>query len=98
LLRTFVVFVGARHVSCCRGQAPSSTSAPLAAQPAQSPKAAQPDVAAANRAVLSALPFADCRDFEDAMREFVATVPKERNPQQWVFLKGDAPPAVNPSL
>ena len=32
------------------------------------------------------------------MRGFVATVPDARNPQQYQFLQGDAPPTVNPSL
>jgi alkyl sulfatase BDS1-like metallo-beta-lactamase superfamily hydrolase len=65
---------------------------------AQGPKPAEPGVAARNRAVLSELPFSDRRDFEDAMRGFVATVPNERNPQRYDFLKADAPPTVNPSL
>jgi alkyl sulfatase BDS1-like metallo-beta-lactamase superfamily hydrolase len=64
----------------------------------QAPKPAEPGVAARNRAVLSELPFSDRQDFEDAMRGFVATVPDARNPQQYQFLQGDAPPTVNPSL
>src|SRR5262249_23510303 len=42
--------------------------------PAQSQEAkpAEPNVAAANRAVQSQLPFSDRQDFEDAMRGFIA--------------------------
>jgi alkyl sulfatase BDS1-like metallo-beta-lactamase superfamily hydrolase len=63
---------------------------------AQETKPAQPDVAAANQAVLSQLPFGDRQDFEDANRGFIATVPA--NPDRYAFLKGDPPPTVNPSL
>ncbi|HEY2836094.1 MAG TPA: alkyl sulfatase dimerization domain-containing protein [Rhizomicrobium sp.] len=63
---------------------------------AQAAKDAEPAVAAANRAVLSELPFVDHQDFEDAMRGFIATVPA--NPDPYAFLKGEAPPTVNPSL
>jgi alkyl sulfatase BDS1-like metallo-beta-lactamase superfamily hydrolase len=63
---------------------------------AQEAKEAQPDVAAANRAVQAELPFADRQDFEDAQRGFIATVPD--NPDRYAFLKGDAPASVNPSL
>ena len=65
---------------------------------AQAPRAAEPDVATRNRAVLSELPFADRQDFDDAMRGFVATVPNAQNPQQYQFLTAAAPPTVNPSL
>jgi len=70
--------------------------------PAQSPASAQaakparPDIAAANRAALSGLAFDDRQDFEDAMRDFIATVPDAAG--RYAFLKGDAPPTVNPSL
>jgi alkyl sulfatase BDS1-like metallo-beta-lactamase superfamily hydrolase len=64
----------------------------------QTPKPAQPGVAAANQAVLAQLPFSDRQDFDDATRGFVATVPDSRNPQQYQFLQGDAPATVNPSL
>jgi alkyl sulfatase BDS1-like metallo-beta-lactamase superfamily hydrolase len=68
--------------------------------PAQSQetKPAEPDVAAANRAVQSQLPFSERQDFEDAMRGFMATTPDPANPDRWAFLKHDAPPTVNPSL
>ncbi|MFN7981371.1 MAG: alkyl sulfatase dimerization domain-containing protein [Vicinamibacterales bacterium] len=65
---------------------------------AQAPKPAQPDVASRNDAVRSELPFSDRQDFDDVMRGFVATVPDGANPQRYEFLKGDAPPTVNPSL
>ena len=53
----------------------------------QAPKPAEPGVAARNQAVLSELPFSDRQDFDDAMRGFVATVPDDRNPQQYQFLQ-----------
>jgi alkyl sulfatase BDS1-like metallo-beta-lactamase superfamily hydrolase len=68
--------------------------------PAQSQqtKPAEPNVAAANRAVQSQLPFSDRQDFEDAMQGFIATIPDPANPDRWAFLKHEAPPTVNPSL
>ncbi len=63
---------------------------------AQEAKPAQPDVAAANRAVESQLPFADRQDFDDARRGFIATLPTD--PDRYAFLKGAPPPTVNPSL
>lgn len=63
---------------------------------AEDAKPAQPDVAAANRAVLTQLPFADAQDFEDAHRGFIATVPGAGD--RYGFLKGEAPDTVNPSL
>jgi len=54
---------------------------------AQTPKPAEPAVAAANRAVLSQLPFADRQDFEDATNGFIATTPDARNPTMYDFLK-----------
>lgn len=65
---------------------------------AQGPKPAQPDVASRNEAVRAELPFSDRQDFDDVMRGFVATLPDAANPQRYDFLKGDAPPTVNPSL
>src|SRR5258708_4219548 len=68
--------------------------------PAQSQQAkpAEPNVAAANRAVQSRLPFSDRQAFEDAMRGFIATTPDAANPDRYAFLKHEAPPTVNPSL
>ena len=63
---------------------------------AQQAKPAQPDIAAANRAVASQLPFEDRQDFEDAMRGFIATMPGD--PNRYGFLKTEAPDTVNPSL
>jgi alkyl sulfatase BDS1-like metallo-beta-lactamase superfamily hydrolase len=59
---------------------------------------AEPDVAAANQAVQSQLPFSDRQDFEDAMRGFIATTPDPSNPDRYAFLEHEAPPTVNPSL
>ena len=65
---------------------------------AQEAKPAQPDVAAANQAVLGRLPFADRQDFEDANRGFIATIPDSQN-QAYAFVNdGPAPATVNPSL
>src|SRR5712691_9769538 len=67
------------------------------AQP-QTPKAAEPSVAIANRAVLSQLPFADRQDFDDASRGFIATRANSADLAVYDFLKQDAPPTANPSL
>src|SRR5262252_3893830 len=64
---------------------------------AQEPMPAEPLVAAANRAVLSQLPFSDRQDFEDANRGFIATTPDSSNPDLYKFLQQDPPPTVNPS-
>jgi alkyl sulfatase BDS1-like metallo-beta-lactamase superfamily hydrolase len=68
------------------------------AQGSGSPKGAELRVAAQNQAMLKALPFVDRRDFEDAKRGFIATVPDADSPNRYAFLEGDAPPEVNPSL
>jgi len=65
---------------------------------AQQPMPAEPLVAAANRAVLSQLPFSDRQDFEAANRGFVGTTPNAANPDLYKFVQQDAPPTVNPSL
>src|SRR5437016_5167887 len=73
------------------------------------PQDATPLTRAANHAVLDALPFADTRDFEDARRGFIATLPEVEitNAQgrivwtlrDYAFLDEAAAPAtVNPSL
>ncbi len=76
---------------------------------AEGQKDATPITQAHNRAVLDALPFGDTRDFEDARRGFLGTLPEveiknDRGRVVWslrdyAFL-GDAhaPPTVNPSL
>jgi alkyl sulfatase BDS1-like metallo-beta-lactamase superfamily hydrolase len=81
----------------------------MAPVPTPASKDASPITAALNRAVLAALPFADTRDFDDARRGFVATLPEVeiKNDQGRVvwslrdygFLADEqAPPTVNPSL
>jgi alkyl sulfatase BDS1-like metallo-beta-lactamase superfamily hydrolase len=73
------------------------------------PRDATPATQARQRAVRAALPFADTRDFEDAARGFVATLPEVeiKNAQgrvvwslrDYAFLaSAEAPPTVNPSL
>jgi len=77
--------------------------------PAEGPADATAVTEALNRAVRAALPFEDTRDFEDARRGFVATLPEVeiRNAQgrvvwslrEYGFLaETEAPPTVNPSL
>ena len=72
-------------------------------------KDAEPTVREAHARVLQALPFADRRDFEDAARGFIATLPDatilgEAGRTVWsvspyAFLRDEAAPAtVNPSL
>jgi alkyl sulfatase BDS1-like metallo-beta-lactamase superfamily hydrolase len=76
---------------------------------AQEPKPAEPAVRAANRAVLSALPFVDRDDFDDAARGFMGSLPDGVvtgpdgnvvwSQQDYQFLDRDeAPDTVNPSL
>jgi alkyl sulfatase BDS1-like metallo-beta-lactamase superfamily hydrolase len=76
---------------------------------ARGPKDATPITSAHNRAVLHALPFDDTRDFEDARRGFLGTLPEVeiRNDKgrivwslrDYAFLDdAHAPPTVNPSL
>ncbi len=62
----------------------------------------------AQRATAKSLPLADAQSFEDARRGLVASEPKLRikgpggaliwETQAYDFVKGEAPPAVNPSL
>jgi alkyl sulfatase BDS1-like metallo-beta-lactamase superfamily hydrolase len=79
------------------------------ADPVDGPKDATASTQALNRAVLAALPFDDTRDFEDARRGFLGSLPDveikdERGRVVWslreyAFLAGEhAPPTVNPSL
>lgn len=81
------------------------------AQPATSlaPKPSEPATLAANAEFAKTLPFADRRDFEDAMRGFIGTVPDALVPgagerpawsmKPYGFLQADAPAdSVNPSL
>jgi alkyl sulfatase BDS1-like metallo-beta-lactamase superfamily hydrolase len=73
------------------------------------PRDATPITEARNRALLNALPFGDTRDFDDARRGFLGSLPEVeiRNDQgrvvwslrDYAFLAGEAaPPTVNPSL
>jgi alkyl sulfatase BDS1-like metallo-beta-lactamase superfamily hydrolase len=73
------------------------------------PKPASQSVAAAQAAVWAALPFEDTRDFEDARRGFVGTLPDAHitnasgrvvwSLKPYAFLETeDAPATVNPSL
>jgi alkyl sulfatase BDS1-like metallo-beta-lactamase superfamily hydrolase len=72
------------------------------------PKDAEPATRAAQQAVLRELPFADRRDFDDAQRGFIATLPDALvegsgprpvfSMKPYAFLEGEAPDTVNPSL
>jgi len=72
------------------------------------PKAATPATERANQAVARSMAFDDKRDFEDATRGLIATLPDSqvKTPQgklvwdanRFDFVQGDAPPTVNPSL
>ena len=73
------------------------------------PRDAEPAVRAAQEKLKATLPFADRRDFEDADRGFVATLPDgviagpgarpAWSLKEYAFLRaGEAPPTVNPSL
>jgi len=75
----------------------------------ESPKDASAITRALNRAVLDALPFADTRDFDDARRGFVGSLPEVEikndagrvvwTLRDYAFLAdAEAPPTVNPSL
>ena len=78
---------------CLAGRARAQPQASI-----QSPLPAEASVAAANKAVLSQLPFQDRQDFEDANRGFIATSAAGHNPDVYKFLARDPPPTVNPSL
>jgi alkyl sulfatase BDS1-like metallo-beta-lactamase superfamily hydrolase len=74
----------------------------------QTPSAASPHTAAANREVATSLPLSDEQDFEDARRGLVASDPSlviagPDGTRYWDlasydFVQGDAPATVNPSL
>src|SRR5947209_5402608 len=80
----------------------------IQADNSRAPRPAEASVAAANKAALDALPFADHRDFEDAERGFIGTKPDatitagERTVwslKPYGFLQSDeAPASVHPSL
>jgi alkyl sulfatase BDS1-like metallo-beta-lactamase superfamily hydrolase len=85
------------------------TLATLPAFSQTAPKAPEPSTLQANAAMAKSLPFADRRDFADAVRGFIATVPDALVPgagprpvwsmKPYDFLKAEAPPdTVNPSL
>ena len=83
--------------------------APVASPAAEMPKDAAPSTKAMHERLSRELPFADQRDFADAQRGFIATVPEGviRNAKgepvwdlnAFAFLGQEtAPPTVNPSL
>ncbi|MGJ7507216.1 alkyl/aryl-sulfatase [Variovorax sp. GT1P44] len=76
--------------------------------PASLPKPATPATERANQAVARSMAFNDKRDFEDATRGLIATMPDALvktadgklvwDANRYDFIKGDAPSTVNPSL
>jgi alkyl sulfatase BDS1-like metallo-beta-lactamase superfamily hydrolase len=80
----------------------------IQAENPRAPRPAEASVAEANKAALGALPFADRRDFDDAERGFIGTIPDaaitigERtvwSQKPYRFLQTDfAPDSVHPSL
>ena len=103
LFAVIVVLVGLRKLSVPESKAALlatliTLSALVSVAHSQQTQPAAADVAAANRALESRLPFADRQDFEDARRGFIATTPDTDHPDRFAFLKHEAPPSVNPSL
>jgi linear primary-alkylsulfatase len=88
--------------TACSPPTGSSGNAKLAAG------AASTTTAAANHRITDTLPLADKQDFEDAQRGFIANdpalvIPGPHGTTAWNmaaydFVKGEAPPTVNPSL
>jgi alkyl sulfatase BDS1-like metallo-beta-lactamase superfamily hydrolase len=78
------------------------------AQTPTPPRAAEPATVQANQRVLSELPFADRRAFDDARRGFIASLPDGEvrsadgrvvySMKPYAFIEGNAPDSVNPSL
>jgi len=88
---------------------PFFLAAPQAFAQGAAPKEAEPAVRAAQARVLQSLPFADRRDFDDADRGFIATLPDATiegpggrpawSLKDYGFLQqAQAPASVNPSL
>lgn len=81
---------------------------PAGTSPATPPKAATETTARANQAVGRSLALDDARDFADATRGLIATLPDPLvkgadgklvwDANRFDFIKGDAPATVNPSL
>lgn len=75
-----------------------SVAAPGAQAPVDQTRGAEAGVTAVYDAARRDLPFADRRDFDDARRGFIATLPAPAT-ERYGFLKSDAPPdTVHPSL
>lgn len=85
-----------------------TTSPGVSAQSATAPKPATPATARANQAVAHRMAFNDQRDFADATRGLIATLPDPLvkaadgklvwDANRYDFITGDAPATVNPSL
>lgn len=85
-----------------------TTSPGVSAQSATAPKPATPATARANQAVAHSMAFNDQRDFADATRGLIATLPDPLvkaadgklvwDANRYDFITGDAPATVNPSL
>jgi alkyl sulfatase BDS1-like metallo-beta-lactamase superfamily hydrolase len=100
--RHVALLIAASTLPAC---SPPSGSGAGGQQPAA---AATPATAAHNRQVAQSLPLADAQDFEDARRGFIGNdrplvIAGPGGVDAWNlaaydFVKGDAPPTVNPSL
>ena len=78
-------------IVACVGTAAAQT-------PANRTRPAEPSVRAAHDAALEELPFADRRDYDDARRGFIATLPAATS-DRYSFLQAEvAPDTVHPSL
>ena len=96
-----LVIVSALTTACSRPSGSGGDANPAA-------RVASATTATANRKVADSLPLADKHDFEDAHRGFIANdpalvIPGPHGTTAWNmaaydFVKGDAPPTVNPSL
>ncbi len=85
-----------------------TTSPGVSAQSTTAPKPATPATARANQAVAHSMAFNDQRDFADATRGLIATLPDPLvkaadgklvwDANRYDFITGDAPATVNPSL
>lgn len=106
--RTAVVAICLSLLAACGERQPPPPPGPEAPPDAQGNTAASQFTEAKNQAVAKELPLADAQDFEDAKRGLLAgdgdvVIKDDAGKTVWDtsaygFVKGDAPPSVNPSL
>lgn len=100
--------VASALASGCAGIAPATSAAGMSGMSANGTKPATPITERANQAVGRSLALNDKRDFEDATRGLIATLPDPLvktadgklvwDANRFDFVQGDAPATVNPSL